>query len=670
MRRGAEVTLNGVRYVIANDQYRRATINPVRPQQATATQAGEGTLAVTGLWRRSQFDFTGGAGQEDYDLASSVPTRYMRSVGINPWVKGKITPHLQVSARHTTADTHAIAQALSKVFFLGGRIVWALDNGVRTSGTSNLTTPTMTTSAYTGTLNDACTDGTNLYYVYATGGGFANNGTGPWTKQDWTSGPSTGVWSMCAHAGGRLWLGGNPSGADAGKLVYSNNGAIVGPTTTTMYTHPASSNFRWTGVVPAAKGFFAFGVVSPSGMKSQSRGEVYYIGIDANGAPSGITLVASFEKEAPYCMVTVGSIAFIGTSKGFRCANFDASGNFQSGPLIQFAGRGVDRPVRCAQVDGNQVVFAWGDMTDSTGTAVAWGVGRADLANMVATLQPAYAPAECTALGAGATGTRGVYGLCLIYGQPFFTDYGLDAIPFAYEDAYPPSGSRDPAPSSGNSVFVLYGVDASRSVPTGAFIETSYFTWGVTDPKTPAQLDLALASPLASGSLSTSILADDTVVSNGIIQTVGSRGSGGPALVASGARISCRRVAVRITWTNSGAVVQSVALFANIAPIRVEQIDVPLAIGPEVETRNGGSIAMTPLTVIRSLKALESLGTIVPYVEGDSSYNVRVDSVELSDVTYDDRSNWWQGVAKVTLITVDGSGAVWAPAADPIPPTP
>ena len=666
-----QVRLNGVDYLVAENPtelgvrsasgYSRSTVNPQRPQQSSDSQAGEGSLAVTGLWRRSQFDFSGGAGQEFGDLADSVPNRYLRSIGVNPWAQGSVSQHLEMSSRASVASvTYTSVGVLSKLFFLNGRIVWILDDKLRYSATDQLLTPVFTSVAYTGSIQDAATDGDSLYYVYTAGGGGKTSEAGTWAKSDFTGGSAgaLGKWDFISPVGGRVWVGGNTADATyKGKLVTLDAAWAA----TTVYTHPGLGNFRWAGVASGPKGFYAWGTLNPTQMAVNARGELYWIAIDSTGVPTTPQLVATFPGEGIYTVVVSGNMAFLGTTRGFRIAELDGA-SCTYGPLVMFAG--VDRPVRSAVLDGRFVVFPWGNMVSNGADNVTWGVGRADLSYMTRPLVPAFAPAECLPIGTGGTATVGPSGLCLVYGVPFFTDYGQEAIPFAYMDSYPPSGSRGPAPGAGTTTVTLYGPDSSRTLVQGAFIETSAWTFGVTDPKTPTHADVVI-DPLGAGQLEIGVRVDmaTTATSTGFVNGTNSVGTNGPALLASGARVAGRRVTLRCTFTRGSTAVQagptlrSVALYVSIAPLRIESIDVPIVAFPDMTARDDAPVRADPRTMFNALKTLERAGTIVDYVEGDTTYKVRVDAVEMHASRFNDDVRWWEGVLVAHLLTVEAVGA-------------
>lgn len=658
-----EVTLDGINYQVAEvpggSRYARSSVNPVRPQQATATTAGEGTLAVTGLWRRSQSDFSGGAGQEAYDFADSVANRYRRSVGVNPWTPGRVAQHLEMSVRASVATIPIGSH--SQVFFLAGRLVWVLADKLRYSTQTQLISPTFTTVSLTGNVAATATDGTKVYYVYAAGGGgSASEASGPWAKTDFAGGSNgaTGIWDFIAASGGRVFVGGNATdGTNAGKLVSLDAAAAA----TVVYAHPAGAAFRWGGCVLGPKGWYAWGTVNPNEMAVNARGEIYHFAVDpATGGLTKPTLVASFRKEAVYCIELVEDLAFIGTTRGFRTAAVDGA-SVKTGPLVQFAG--VDRAVRSATSDGRFVVFSWGDMTADGATTTTWGVGRADMSYMTRPYVPAYAAAECLPAGSGS-GTP--FGICLVYGQPYFTQVGSEPVPFAYMDPYPPNGARSPAPGAGNTTVNLYGPDAAYTLYDQAVLETSAYTFGVSDRKTPSHQDVAIEL-LAAGELAIGSVVDDGApVLSGYLHEIGSTGTDGPVLLSSAARTSGRRLYGRYifrrgsTAVQSGPVLRSVAMFATISPMRVEQIDVPVVLNADTMSRNGGSVQATPRDVFVALKTLEATGRIVTYTEGAYSHQVRVDSVELVSASFDDRCNWWSGYLVIHLITVDSVGAVAA----------
>lgn len=650
-RRPQEVTIDGVAYTVAElAEYSRSTIAPQRAQVDQGTQSGEGSLTNAGLWRRGQRDFSGGAGQLDYDAADSVPSRYHSSIGVNPFNPGQLAPFQKVSARATVTLTPIGTRTF--LHFISGCLVWVLDANLRYSSTSELLSPTFTTNALTSAVVDTTTDGQTLWYAYVSGGGgFAVSST--FVKNDWSaSAAASATWKMIEYAG-RLFGGDN-----AGLLRE----ILADQTTTTIYAHPRAASFEWGGVTASPAGYYAYGHTLPvSGALTGNNvtAELYRFAIDpSTGAFTKPALVASLPGERILCMTFVNDIAFIGTNRGFRCAKIAASGALEYGPLVKFNGANTNNGVPACAVDGRYVVFSWGQMYCNL--TIGWGVGRADLSNFTRPLVPAYCAAEAST--AYDVMSYPPSTIAMVYGWPYFTTgSGLE---YAGDYTYPPGGTggRNPAPQAGSVTYSLYGPDDARSLFDGAQLVTSAYTWGVADPRTPTHLDVVI-SQFGAGEVSIGVGPTASAVPpSGYVQSVA--GTGGPALVVPTLRVSQRQSHVAIGWRSgpsapqSAPVVQSIALYVSINPARVEEIILPILIGPDVDSRTGGHRAANQSTVYWALKAIEASGRLITYTEGDQSVLARVDGVQLQPTFFDDRQEWWAGTLKVRLVTADLLGSL------------
>jgi hypothetical protein len=674
-KRPHQVTIDGVGYAVAElGEYSRSTVAPQRAQVDQGSQSGEGSLTNAGLWRRGQRDFSGGAGQIDYDAPDSVPSRFFSSIGVNPFNPGQLAPFQLMSARATVASVPV--GTASFLHFIAGRLVWVLGANLRYSSTTELLAPTLTTNALTSAVVDCCTDGQTLYYAYASGGGGSAVSSTSFVKNDWAaSAAQSATWRMLDWAG-RLF-GGDASG--------NLSEILPALTTTTVYAHPRGAAFSWGGVVASPAGFYAYGhslTDASTTIGNNYTAELYRFTVDpSTGALTKPVIVASFPGERILCMAFVGDIAFIGTNRGFRCAQVNAStGAVQYGPLVRFNGLTNYNGVPACAVDGRFVVFSWGQMSCSG--VIGWGVGRADLSNFTRPLVPAYCAAEASsAYDALAYAPASI---AMVYGWPYFvTGNGIGA---EGDYTYPPGGSggRNPAAVVGSYTNTLYGPDDARTLFDNARLVTSAYTWGVADPRTPTHIDVVLAS-FGAGEVAIGVGPDRANVAvGGYVQQA--QGTGGPALLAETQRVSQRQTHVLIGFRSgasapqSAPVVQSVALYASINPARVEEIILPLSLGDDVDTRAGGHRAASQTAVYQALKAIEASGRLVDYTEGDQSVIARIDGVQLIPASYDDRQEWWTGTLKVRLVTADLSGSLAllqtssAPnagsAVSPIPPAP
>src|SRR5688572_10657107 len=94
---------------LAEATYVRETVQVIRQQADTSSEAGEQTLTPLGLWRRSQESWHHGAGQDfrDGTLGDERPDphRFRSSKGIDCWTRGQMSllrPTLKVLSTSNT----------------------------------------------------------------------------------------------------------------------------------------------------------------------------------------------------------------------------------------------------------------------------------------------------------------------------------------------------------------------------------------------------------------------------------------------------------------------------------------------------------------------------------------------------------------------------------------
>lgn len=100
--------IDGHPFLIDSD-YERQTVQVIRQQADTSTEAGEQSLTPLGLWRRSQESWHHGAGQDFLDgrqgETPTDPHRFRSSKGIDCWTRGQVSllhPTLRVWSTSNT----------------------------------------------------------------------------------------------------------------------------------------------------------------------------------------------------------------------------------------------------------------------------------------------------------------------------------------------------------------------------------------------------------------------------------------------------------------------------------------------------------------------------------------------------------------------------------------
>lgn len=638
-----EVLLHQTKYRVDPEGYSRRTLPAVRTAIDQGDKSGEQSISTEGLWRRSMRDWRGGAGQLAYDEETSVGNRFWSSVGINPWVEGKLS-QLQEMTEKATVSSVAVG-AHCAAYNLGDTRLWFITGGKfsYTSASEFLSMSLTTTSFTTGDCRSSTSDGSTIWLARGNGTGidYTNN-----TNLATLTQFSNHAADMIAYAGGRLFIG------DTNILHEMNAAGNVATSGLMSYTH-TRSDFRWSGAVTGPNGIYVWGYVG-------STAEIYRVDFDpATGGLKFPALAMTLKQERVLCMVWTGTVAFIGTTRGFRCVTSSDTG-LVYGPLVRFnaplgLSSGTSNAVNAAVQDGRFVVFSWGPqgIGPTTDSIEAWGVGRADMSRFTSTLVPAYAAAEC--VPCANTAWKVPSAVVMVYGWPYF----MSGASYSADYTYPPGTGNtwNPTAPSGTQTISICGPEATRKLYDNAKMVTSYFTWGVTDPKTASLLQLT-CDPLPAGEIQMDTSADTTTwYTVGYYNTTGGTGPAKAVLIPESLRIQSQKHSMKIvlkrgtTGTQSGPTVRNIAIHAIPRPPSVEEIIVPLVIGPQVESISGRVRSYDPYTEFARLKTLEAAGEIVNYYEGDHATQVRIEAVALSKPTFSGKDNWWQGQITVRLIT-------------------
>jgi len=294
---------------------------PIRKEQFdNAREPGEQSLL--NWWHRSQSTFIGGQGilYQDPDQVSVAnlqnrhQIQYGTSVGLNPWVNGKLTMLRQTSQR--------IADASGNNHFVIGWKNAGVDSFWAAFGNSlksdDGTTTTNITWGGANTIRSLASDGTN-YFAADNVNVYKGTGTGAGAAFIATGTVNTVV----KWAKGRLML------ALDNKIYECDNT----PAKNLRFTH-LNSAFVFTDFAEGTNAIYASGYAG-------NKSEIYKLTLDTSG---NVPVLASGGTQA--CQMPVGEIVYsinaylgtfigIGTNRGFRVGEIDAStGDIQYGPLL------------------------------------------------------------------------------------------------------------------------------------------------------------------------------------------------------------------------------------------------------------------------------------------------------------------------------------------------
>ncbi|GAA4891018.1 hypothetical protein ACFPM3_20275 [Streptomyces coeruleoprunus] len=293
---------------------------PVRKDQIDQQQIpGEQSLAS--WWLRSQATFIGGAGllYQDPAADNQYAIRYADSVGVNPWVNGKLTLLRSTSQRISdgTASKHHVVGWND-----GTDRYWSAVGNVLQSDTGSATTAITWGGA--NTIRSLTSDGTRYY---AADNVNVYRGTGSGVGAALCATGTTNV--VCRWAKGRLMLGQD-------NLMYEVDNAGA---KTLRFTH-LNPSFVWTDIAEGTNAIYASGYAG-------SEGGIYKFVLDSSGnvptLASGGVLAAQLPRgEVVYAMTTyLGAFVGIGTSRGFRVGEIDDQGDLRYGPLLIENSNGV-----------------------------------------------------------------------------------------------------------------------------------------------------------------------------------------------------------------------------------------------------------------------------------------------------------------------------------------
>lgn len=273
-----------------------------------------GEQSLASWWLRGQMTFIGGAGvlYQDPSNDNQYAIRYGESVGVNPWVNGRLTLLRETSLR--------IADGTANKHFLvgwndGTDRYWSAVGNVLKSDTGAATTAITWGGA--NTIRSLTSDGTNYFAadnvnVYKGAG----NGAGAVFVATGTTN------TVCRWVKGRLML------ALDNKIYECDNT----PAKNLRFTH-LNAGFVFTDFAEGTNAIYASGYAG-------SEGAIYKFGLDTTGAvpvlASGGVLAAQLPRgEIVLSMTTyLGSFVGIGTNRGFRVGQIDDQGDIQYGPLL------------------------------------------------------------------------------------------------------------------------------------------------------------------------------------------------------------------------------------------------------------------------------------------------------------------------------------------------
>jgi hypothetical protein len=341
------VAINGHGYMA--DPVVRETVQVIRQQADTTTEAGEQTLNRQGLWLRSQESWHHGAGQDFLDGAQDGERpdthRFRTSKGIDPWTKGQLSLHHPTLKAWSTSSTNLhLAQAwdgitLPYLYLSDGTEVYA--NTLPFGGLNTLALQTGTGWTATNATLSASPTNVGMMRVTGTASGVLVTVTSP----TGTGGvPVDGGRSYARIAASRGISGSGAKTVTVTVKWYDSGGAHISDSTTaTAATNDAVVSTAGNSVTAPANAAFAAIVISWT--TNWTSGDVHdavaNIGpADLTGVVAGPDVWNTVNVNAGQAAQTVQSLtsngtyvwAAMGTSGLHRIWNLSATADVPAAP--------------------------------------------------------------------------------------------------------------------------------------------------------------------------------------------------------------------------------------------------------------------------------------------------------------------------------------------------
>ncbi len=307
------LTIDGQTYVMDFDKFTRQNAQSFRTSVDEGGDSFERSLSDEQAWKRTQYNWDKGAGQDYFDRRESDRSRFKGAVGINPFAEGKLD-----LVGSWADESLASRDGFSPLLVAGGHL-YCRSN---LTGTYRLSSKTATPAAVTtsGATTSFTTDGHTVWEA-----------AGVWGLQSYEAAGAASQYSsynfhLVGYANGRL-LG---SAAAAKGAIYEiiNGGASE----TLIWTHPNAA-FMWKKIVPAPNGIYLVG-------DAGSRSEVFKLTVaDSTGDLVPPFPVVAMEDELIHDLVHYGGLFLASTSRGIRLMSIaDGAGHLTYGKVIELDG--------------------------------------------------------------------------------------------------------------------------------------------------------------------------------------------------------------------------------------------------------------------------------------------------------------------------------------------
>ncbi len=609
------VTVDGRSYLVETEGYRRTTVPTLREQRDTSDEAGENRLN-TQYWVRSQTDWSHGAGQEFFDYADSDRLRFHTSSGIDPWTKGKVCMLPICEDKGNTGD-----DVIMKVFRNGNTEYMYVVSGTDLyySSTFDDATPSWTLVGSTGnTITDITSDGETLFVAYGSGYKLHTTTVGTTTTPSALTGHAADPDRVRFVSGRLIEMDGNhiaDIAADATLVANSLNFSDI------------DHDFEWVDAAAGPAGIYA-------AANTKDVGSIYFCSTDENGLLNQPAQVADLPRgETINAIESYGGLLIVATSEGLRLAAMNQDGSVSYGPVVDNGGAALS-----LATDSR---FVWFGASNGR-------VYRADLSVFTDTLVPAWA-SDVASTGS----TPGdVNWIARSGGKTYFVDAANGVQGEAASGDRVESATLTVGKVSWNSQFnkVLDQIEVRASPTLAVTSSVSYEESGETYNDADYVYN-GIATPVE-GAIKVTFTPD-----TGIDLTVLDLEHRVPKRVdysVSDHYVVKFTLLRDVASLPAGPVLESWQLLAFPAPIRIDEIVVPVVMKKRVASSRGMGAAaqQDPQGEYDALRALMVAKQVVTYQEGSRSESVMIDQMSMSAEQLSADGDWWEGTMTLRLLTI------------------
>lgn len=391
-----QIGIGGKVYLIDtnNPDWRREAIDVL--QQRNTNSNRDLLLLPQNVWRHQDESWHQGADQTNKDRDDSLPYRFLRSYGINPWTKYKISLLNETTQLGAAAGTDPIFLHVHKselVVVEGGSSDWYSD-AVTAPTALSFGTGTAISTTYMGDAVVVLQDDGTLWKLTDNATATAITLTLPGTP------PAVTGATFVAYVKDFLILG-------IDNYLYDITACLDGSSTATLLFQNPNADWTWQAACEGPGAAYLVG-------HANDKSVIHALTIQSDGTGINPPFVAVELPDGTTAHTIGGYLGyvFIGTSKGVRMALPDANGHLTLGATV-----GNGQPIRCfegqdrfvwAGCDAIDPVLSNGFTVENCPLTAVPGLGRLDLSTFTITdLTPANA-ADLVAASVAASPVTGV----------------------------------------------------------------------------------------------------------------------------------------------------------------------------------------------------------------------------------------------------------------------